>query len=158
MIKTIVFIAVSVSVSILFIGCHQENGNNYYHLEQLKLQIGETERAMCDLATKEGFNAAILYYADPYIVKFRDGKYPIKGKDEFATSFTKENDVKTITWEPFSIDVAKSGDIGYSWGNWKYVLRDTTMYGNYFTVWKKQADGTWKVALDGGGSTPKPKN
>ena len=27
---------------------------------------------------------------------------------------------------------------------------------NYFTVWKKQGDGSWKVKLDGGNNTPKP--
>lgn len=151
-------VIIAVSLCFWLIACNREKGNNYYRLERLKMKIGETERAMCDLATKDGFNSAILHYADQNIVKFRDGKYPIKGKKEFAASFNKQNDVKTITWEPFYIEVASSGELGYSYGNWKYVLKDTTMYGNYFTVWKKQGDGSWKVALDGGGDTPNPKN
>lgn len=30
-------------------------------------------------------------------------------------------------------------------------------YGKYNTIWKKQRDGTWKVVLDMGNSSPEPK-
>ena len=29
-------------------------------------------------------------------------------------------------------------------------------YGKYVTIWKKQADGSWKVAMDTGNSSPEP--
>ena len=63
-----------------------------------------------------------------------------------------------MTWEPVKAEVARSGELGYSWGNWKFVKTDTTFYGNYFTVWKRQKGGKWKVALDGGNSTPALKD
>jgi ketosteroid isomerase-like protein len=31
---------------------------------------------------------------------------------------------------------------------------DTTMYGDYVTVWQKQADGSWKYVADTGNDTP----
>ena len=112
---------------------------------------------MNDMATKEGFNNAILYYADSNLVKFEDTQFPIIGKAAFAASFDKNQDIKTISWKPVNAEIAQSGDLGYTWGNWKFSTKDTTYYGNYFTAWKKQKDGTWKVTLDGGNNTPKPE-
>jgi hypothetical protein len=39
-------------------------------------------------------------------------------------------------------------------GNWKYVTPDTTMYGLYYTIWKRQTDGKWKWSVDGGNNMP----
>jgi len=111
---------------------------------------------MSDMA-KEGFNAAILYYADSNIVKFESNQLPIIGKAALAASFDKNKDIKTLSWKPEKAEVASSGDIGYTWGNWKFVVKDTTYYGNYFTAWKKQPRGNWKVSLDGGNNTPRPE-
>jgi ketosteroid isomerase-like protein len=33
---------------------------------------------------------------------------------------------------------------------------DTTLFGNYITVWKKQSDGSWKYVSDAGSNTPDP--
>ena len=114
------------------------------------------DRQMSALAEKEGFNHAILFFADDSIVKFNEGKLPILGKKSYDSSFDKSHDTHAISWYPLAAEVAASFDLGYTWGNWKYAAIDTTMYGNYFTVWKKQADGSWKVKLDGGNNTPKP--
>ena len=125
---------------------------------KLKREIIKTDKTMSNLAVKEGFYKALLFYSDDDIIKFNDGQYPIIGKTEFEEKFGKSSGPKTLTWEPINAEVAISDDLGYTWGNWKFVLSDTTYYGNYFTVWKKQKDGKWKVALDGGNSTPPPKD
>jgi ketosteroid isomerase-like protein len=125
--------------------------------EQLKEEIIRTDKAMSDLAAKEGFLKSILFYADENIVKLNDGAYPIVGKKVFEESYANKPGPKSLTWEPLNVEAAESGELGYTWGNWKFIGKDTTLYGNYFTVWKKQKDGSWKVALDGGNSTPPPK-
>jgi ketosteroid isomerase-like protein len=130
---------------------------NSYDIRQLEEKIINTDKAMSDLAVKEGFLKAILYYADDDIVKFNEGSHPVIGKKAYEELYGDEAGPKTITWEPVKVEVAKSGELGYTWGNWKYELKDTTYYGNYFTAWKLQEDGTWKVALDGGNTTPPPK-
>jgi len=33
-------------------------------------------------------------------------------------------------------------------GQLEICIADTTVYGNYFTVWKKQSDENWKMLLD----------
>jgi ketosteroid isomerase-like protein len=111
---------------------------------------------MSNLAEKEGFFKAILSYADDNIVKLNDGQFPDIGKKAIEEKYGDNTGPKTLTWEPVNAEVANSGELGYTWGNWKFTTPDTTYYGNYFTAWKKQKDGNWKVALDGGNSTPTP--
>src|SRR5690606_26816421 len=109
------------------------------------------------LASQVGFNNVLLSVADSTFVKLGNGQLPIVGRTAFANSFDKNKDIKTITWYPVNAEVAKSGELGYSWGNWQFITQDTTYYGNYVTIWKKQSDGSWKMLLDGGNSTPKPE-
>jgi ketosteroid isomerase-like protein len=52
-------------------------------------------------------------------------------------------------WEPRTGDVAASGDLGYLTGPVRRPQPDGSVgHGCYFSVWKKQADGTFKVILD----------
>ena len=58
-----------------------------------------------------------------------------------------------VKWQPTKVEAARSGDLGYSLGTYELSVNDpkgTPMAdrGKYVTVWKKQADGSWKVALD----------
>lgn len=135
------------------LGC---GGNGKHDPGQLKAQIISADTTMSRLAAAEGFHSSILAYADTNLVRLSEGHLPVIGKNAFAKSFDKSNDTKAISWVPVDAEVAKSGELGYTWGNWKFIGRDTVLYGNYFTIWKKQPDGTWKVALDGGNNTPKP--
>ena len=57
------------------------------------------------------------------------------------------------SWRPERVEVARSRDIGYSWGN--YVVTMTGPSGSpvddrgkYVAIWRKQADGSWKVAVE----------
>lgn len=67
-----------------------------------------------------------------------------------------------LTWTPVKGDMAASGDLGYTYGNYIFKSKDkegkaVTNYGKYMSVWKKQKDGSWKVVLDMGNSSPEPK-
>lgn len=58
-----------------------------------------------------------------------------------------------LTWTPTWVGVAASGDLGYTGGSYDFSCKDAsgktiTDKGKYLTVWKKQADGSWKVLLD----------
>jgi ketosteroid isomerase-like protein len=57
-----------------------------------------------------------------------------------------------MTWEPSGGNVAKSGDLGYTYGVYslKPKNKDTVFYGTYVSVWKKQEDGKWKFVLETG--------
>ena len=111
---------------------------------------------MSALAAKEGFHKALLAYADDNVVKPQDGELPVIGKTALEKYWSDKPETKELSWEPFKAEAARSGELGYTLGNWKLVLKDTVLYGNYYTVWKKMPDGKWKFAVDGGNSTPAP--
>jgi len=135
-----------------FSACNQKTSTN-----NSKQELITADSTMNEMAATQGFNNAILFYADTNIIKFEGQRFPVIGKAAFEKSFDKNSDIKTISWKPADAEVAQSGDLGYTWGNWKLVAKDTTYYGNYFTAWKKRPGGKWKVALDGGNATPKPE-
>jgi uncharacterized protein (TIGR02246 family) len=59
-----------------------------------------------------------------------------------------------LTFAPTAVEVARSGDIGYSYGTYSATMtspktkKPVTEKGKYVTVYKKQADGSWKAFLD----------
>ncbi len=57
-----------------------------------------------------------------------------------------------VTWTVTSAEVAASGDMGYTLGDFTFHVEfDGTPLddrGKYATIWKKQADGSWKVVVD----------
>jgi len=58
-----------------------------------------------------------------------------------------------LSWQPTNVEVAKSGEIGYTQGTYEMTVNDAkgnpnTDRGKYLTIWKKQADGAWKCIVD----------
>ena len=119
-------------------------------------EIIQTDKAMSDMAAKEGFHKTLLFYAADSVIKPNEGVLPIIGRAALQNAWANTKDDSSITLQPFKAEASQSGDIGYTFGNWKYQAKDTIMYGNYCTIWKKQPDGKWKFVFDGGNSTPKP--
>ncbi len=66
----------------------------------------------------------------------------------------------TVTWEPTAGDI--SGDLGYTWG--PFTMNKTNedgsisqQHGKYASVWKRQADGGWKIVVDSFSLNPPPE-
>lgn len=149
--KTLIISILSVT---FMISCTQRDVNK---TDELKEEIIKADLSMSDLANKDGFNLALLQNAGEDFVKLNEGAHPVVSRNEFEELIKDKPGTKSLSWKPVKADVAESGDLGYTWGNWKLELKDTTVYGNYFTIWKKQNDRSWKMTLDGGNSTPPPK-
>ncbi len=59
----------------------------------------------------------------------------------------------SVSWKPTTVDVARSGDLGYVIGVYQLSMKNPqgkamTDNGKLVEVWKKQADGKWKVVAD----------
>ncbi len=56
-----------------------------------------------------------------------------------------------VAWQPENVVVADSGELAYSYGKVQNTRVDDgetrTSKSTYLAVWKKQADGSWKVAV-----------
>ncbi|HZS44839.1 MAG TPA: nuclear transport factor 2 family protein [Blastocatellia bacterium] len=113
------------------------------------------ERAFSKTSVEKGVrNSFLEFFADDGI-EFQPG--PVNAKE----TLSKQSDVRPTTelkWEPVYADVAASGELGYTTGPYTFTDRRpetaATRYGHYFSIWKKQADGNWKVAVDCGIKTP----
>jgi ketosteroid isomerase-like protein len=67
----------------------------------------------------------------------------------------------TLTWTPVKAEMASSGDLGYTYGNYVFTSKNkegksVANFGKYTSIWRKQKDGQWKVIVDMGNSSPDP--
>src|SRR5262249_39258713 len=72
-------------------------------------------------------------------------------RKSFAGFFALPN--LKISWHPDRVSTAKSGELGYTTGAYQMTFTDPSGKtipdkGKYVTIWKKEADGSWKVMLD----------
>jgi ketosteroid isomerase-like protein len=142
-----------IPVILLLIACNTQHQDLS---KQTAAEIIQADKDMSALALQEGFHKALLSYADDSVIKPQEGQLPVIGKIALEKYWGDKPDTKDLSWEPYKAEAAKSGDMGYSLGNWKMITKDTTLYGNYYTIWKKQADGKWKFTVDGGNNAPAP--
>jgi ketosteroid isomerase-like protein len=105
-------------------------------------------------ATKEPEKAA-AFYADDAASMLPDTPLMTGRKAIIAGMKPELGDPNfSLVFAPGKVEIAKSGDIAYSQGTFRYTTTDPKtrkrvgQAGNYVEVYKKQADGTWKVEED----------
>jgi len=54
----------------------------------------------------------------------------------------------SLSWTPSKAEVAASGDVGWTAGTYDMTMGGMKDSGKYITLWRKQPEGTWKVAAD----------
>ena len=65
----------------------------------------------------------------------------------------------SLSFAPDKVEVARSGDLAYDVGSYTLTMSDpegnpVTQKGQYVDVWRKNAKGEWKVAVDAPVSDP----
>ena len=126
--------------------------------EMLKQLEGEFMKAAAD----KGSRGYMSYYADD-AVEVPNGAALIRGKVEIAKGMGFLDDKNNqLLWTPVGADISASGDLGYTYGTFEFHSKNkdgkvVVDYGKYTSIWKKQADGSWKVVLDMGNASPAPK-
>jgi uncharacterized protein (TIGR02246 family) len=96
---------------------------------------------------------AVSFYTDDIVGMTVDAPV-VQGKENMQKFFeTWMKDKPEFSGKTVQVEVARSGDLAYSWGTGKVSVKDkkgkvaeTTH--KYASVWKKQADGGWKIAVD----------
>jgi ketosteroid isomerase-like protein len=109
--------------------------------------------------TAKGGGAAFSSWFAPDAVTLGNGKAPVVGHDAIAASATWSPDAYQLTWTPEGARMGPAGDMGFTWGHYQGMSKDAQgstakTTGRYMTVWKKQPDGSWKVALDASNEGP----
>jgi ketosteroid isomerase-like protein len=120
--------------------------------------IRENEKKFFELGQEQGTRDAFLQFLASDSIIFNPG--PVNGKAEWSKRPEKGISLK---WKPEFVWVSRSADLGYSTGpaEWRKNKEDEKPfgYGQFVSIWKKQKDGSWKVAVDFGNEVPgAPKN
>lgn len=117
-------------------------------------EIFQTEKAFEKMAADKGIAEAFYYYAADSAVIKRQNDTLIIGKENIGNYYRKGNYKNaTVTWTPDFIDVSECRTMAYTYGKYIWKIIDekgdsATYNGVFHTVWKKQADGSWKYMWD----------
>ena len=149
-----IFLAI-ISFVFIITACSQK-----INIQEEKEAMMNADRAFSKLSVEKGTYTAFSTYMVDDAIHYVDKNHPLKGREQILKMFNPKSK-STLEWEPFKSEIAASGDLGYSLGNWVHTSKDSTgkevkNYGCYCSIWKKQEDGSWKYVYDAGISTPKP--
>src|ERR1041384_8796409 len=123
-------------------------------------EMVKTEQAFSKMAEEKNAREAFMSFIADDGLLFRPGA--VNGKKwmlEHPAPQLKNTDKRPLlAWQPSFAGMAASGDMGFTTGPWeaKEDIKDEKPqgYGHFVTVWKKQADGSWKFVVDLGISHP----
>lgn len=115
--------------------------------------LAAAESAFAAHSVREGMRAAFLAHFAPDGVLVADG-WTVAG-DRLRP---RPDPPIVLDWRPVHVEAAASGDLGLSTGPWKRSSRTDTLappaYGQFVSVWKREAGGPWRVVVDLGISHP----
>jgi ketosteroid isomerase-like protein len=117
-------------------------------------QLVSAENFFAALVKEKGIKKGFLAVSDANTIIFRPE--PVSAEKYFKN---KHDDAGLLSWEPTYAKISKSGDWGYTTGPYTYMETDSSepvYYGEYLSVWKKNQNDVWKLAIDVGIPHPKP--
>jgi ketosteroid isomerase-like protein len=118
-------------------------------------QLKSADSAFAALSVARGAQTAFLSFAASEAVLLGPPGAPMThGREAIGAAFAEFPADAVLDWAPVTADVAGSGDLGCTVGEASISARNS--YSKYLTVWKRQADGTWKFVADGGNARPAP--
>ncbi len=124
--------------------------------------IMDTDRAFSRRSEEVGSAQAFAEFLTHDALMLPHGANPVTGSDSIQELMTAGPEY-SLVWEPRNADVAASGDLGWSWGEYTATSvsndgQTTISYGKYVSIWRKQEDGSWKAIVDIGNQSPAPVN
>jgi len=116
--------------------------------------IRAAEADFAQAAGAKSLEKALSFYAEDAVMLNPNEAIAV-GKTAIRASWTRMLAMPdmALTWAVDKVEVAKSGDLAYDYGSYSMSYsgpsgQKVSDRGKYATIWKKQADGSWKVALD----------
>jgi len=135
-----------------------KGGSAKANLEAERQGLLQLEAELSNTSKKSGVAEAYRQYAMDYSRLHRDDLMPVVGKQAML-AFLAEKGTKEYSFETLDGEVAKSADLGYTYG--KYESADKTSAaavekGYFIRVWKRDANGKWKIVADIAKPLPSP--
>jgi ketosteroid isomerase-like protein len=144
---------------ILLISCQPK-----INLDKEKQNMMQTDIDFSNRSVEVGSQQAFIEYAANNVTLLKPNSYPIVGIDALKQSYIGKSDSSyKLTWKPSYAKIAKSGELGYTYGIWEVEIlvgdnKGKTAQGTYATVWEKNEIGEWRFVLDTGNDGLKPES
>ena len=100
----------------------------------------EAERAFAAAVAEQGVKRGFLAFAAPGAFMFAPSR---KSVSEVFAGTPERVESPPLAWWPEFAGMARSGEFGFTTGSASVPTR-------YFTVWRRQPNGSWKWIYDGG--------
>ena len=115
------------------------------------------DRAFAKMSEEVSAAAAYFHFLSDDALHLPDQGDPVLGNGSIADSLKSLGPDQILTWEPQDGYSAALGDLGYTWGF--YEIKDKfsdniISRGKYLNIWRKENDGSWKVFVDIGNTSP----
>jgi ketosteroid isomerase-like protein len=114
-------------------------------------EIAKIDGEYSNLSVAKGMPAASVEYFAEHGVAFAPAA--VNGRKYWAG---RTNFPGTLIWQPIFAFAAGAADLGYTTGIWELKNPLSLAFGHYVTIWAKQRNGQWKIALDVGTENPQP--
>ena len=123
-----------------------------------KMLLYDLEARFAKDVLKRGGAGFADWFADDGVA-LGNGAAPLIGKVAILKGANWSPNAYRLTWTPTEALMGPSGDMGYTWGHFEGRSKDANgndvvITGRYITIWRRQKDGNWKVALDAGANEP----
>lgn len=108
--------------------------------------LAAAESAFAAQSAREDMRAAFLAHFAP------DGVF-VRDRWVAARAWLEPRAAPPIVldWRPVHVETARSGEMGLSTGPWRITPRGAaapTAYGQFVSIWTREAGGPWRVAAD----------
>jgi len=136
--------------------CGPRNVDEQNHRSSSSYSLSRSNAA--DVA-QHGHDAFLTHFAEDGVEIVQGGGFDTKDDMRKQPAWPQGT---TLTWTPVKAEMSKSGDLGFTYGNYVFTAKNkdgklVAGYGKYTSIWKKQEDGQWKVLVDMGNDSPDPK-
>ena len=123
-------------------------------------EMQAADSAFAKMAAEEGVPAAFAAYAAPDVRMFPEGGEPYSGRDVLIARFAAWPEGARLRWTPVEGVAAAGGDFGFTWGRFVFTAPGEAgaveEHGKYVSIWRREADGSWKFVADIGNASPAP--
>lgn len=114
------------------------------------------ERAFARSATQKGIRDSFLEFFADDAIAFTPR--PVSATERLRSRPSRPFSELELTWEPRTGDIAASGELGWLTGPSTFIDHTTAgsapQPGNYLSVWRRRANGPWRVFIDVGSQPP----
>lgn len=142
-------------IAAILSACESKETSAVANVRQKSIEeIQIAERDFQKMTIEKSIQEAFWFYADSNAVMKRERDTLVHGKEAIRNYYSQPvYKGATVIWLPDFTDASTNGDFGYTYGKYTWRIKDSTgklteMKGVFHTVWKRQADGSWKYVWD----------